>query len=389
MALLLWESYDALLASQRWKLVFFGTLSGVLFSAWLLTAYYMAWFFAFFAFFLLAILVVRGGRPLMERLRIAVRNNRISLLIVAAISAWALLPFLLVYLPKARETGMRSFADGVGTTLAIKDIVNVGGDNYLYGHFYTSVVKALCPACDLDFGEMTTGVAPLVLVLLCCSVVWLWRVEMPPRRQAFLRGVALATLITWLLCLRVGTITGWYLIYHVFPGAKALRVVSRYQIFLMAPIVALVACYLAALAQRIPKPILLTLCGVLLLGELNSGASETAALDRRAELERVSVDPPPRGCQSFFVSPARDQDSSSMINAVYPHNVDAMMIAELVHLPTINGLASFNPPDWDFAYPNNADYVERVEKYATLHKLTGLCRLDLATMRWQQDWHRE
>jgi hypothetical protein len=389
MVVLIWESYDALRASRRLKLLIVGCLAGVFFAAWLLTAFYMAWFFAFFGVFLLATLLVMGGKPALDMLKLAMRDNRKPLLIIGAVTAASLVPFLIVYLPKSNETGMRAFGQVLGSTLAIKDIVNVGADNFMFGRLYTAAVKALCPACDVGFGELTTGITPLLLVLLGCCVAWLWRAERSPDGRALLRGIALATLITWVLCLHVRNISGWYLVYHLFPGAKGLRVVSRYQIFLMAPIVALVVCYLAALAQRISRPIIIALCALLLLGELDSGASETVALERGPENERIAASAPPRECHSFFVSSARDQDSSSLVNAVYPHNVDAMMIAELVNLPTINGFASFNPPGWDLAYPNNADYLGRIEKYAAQHKLTGLCRLDLTTMLWQVNWRTE
>jgi hypothetical protein len=196
----------------------------------------------------------------------------------------------------------------------------------------------------------------------------------------------LASIVTWVLCIHLRNFSGWYLVYQLLPGAKALRVVSRYQIFLMAPIVALVVCYLAALAPRIPKPAMIALCGLLLLGELDSGASGAVALERQPENDRTTVSAPPRECRAFFVTAARDQDSRTLVNAVYPHNADAMMIAERVNLPTINGFSSFNPPDWDFAYPDDLDYLARIEKYADQHHLTGLCRLDLTTKIWQENW---
>ena len=386
MAVLLWEGYRALLAGRQRRFLLFGCGAVLFYAAWLLTAYYMAWFFAFFGAVLAAMLLWLGGKPAVARFFQAVRSNLGALLLTVAVTAAALAPFLVVYLPKAEETGMRSFASVLTSTPALKDIVNVGASNVLYGRAYTVTVKALCPSCDVSFGELTTGITPLLLILLGCCCVWLLRLSAPPERQTLLGGIALATVITWGLCIHVRTLSGWYLVYQLFPGAKALRVIARYQIFLMVPIVALVVCYLAALWQRLPRAVMLALCGLLLLGELDTGASGTVTLDRQAENERSSAGAPPRECQAFFVSPARDQDSSTLVNAVYPHNVDAMMIAERVNLPTINGFASFNPSDWDFAYPNKPDYPVRIEKYAASHKLTALCRLDLATLQWQPNW---
>ncbi|MDL2354990.1 MAG: hypothetical protein QFF03_07010 [Pseudomonadota bacterium] len=64
------------------------------------------------------------------------------------------------------------------------------------------------------------------------------------------------------------------------------------------------------------------------------------------------------------------------------HNIDAMLIAETINLPTINRHASFVPADWNFGKPARDDYPARVAGYARHHGVTALCRLDLMTMRW-------
>lgn len=73
-----------------------------------------------------------------------------------------------------------------------------------------------------------------------------------------------------------------------------------------------------------------------------------------------------------------------LTTSTYAHNVSAMLIAELIHLPTINGFASFNPPDWNFGSPNDADYIQRIRQYAEKHQIRGLCKLNLDTLTWDQ-----
>jgi hypothetical protein len=98
----------------------------------------------------------------------------------------------------------------------------------------------------------------------------------------------------------------------------------------------------------------------------------------------------PSGCKAFFAggwnNQARVTPMSEWINNHYAHNVSAMLIAELIRLPTINGVASFNPPDWNFENPNGDDYLQRIARYADRHKVGGLCRLDLETQAWQTQW---
>ena len=79
--------------------------------------------------------------------------------------------------------------------------------------------------------------------------------------------------------------------------------------------------------------------------------------------------------------PARPGDSPPEVQ-YYRSNVDAMLIAEYINLPTINGFSTFNPPDWRFDFPARQDYQARVDAYAAHHDLKNLCGLDLEAMRW-------
>lgn len=60
-----------------------------------------------------------------------------------------------------------------------------------------------------------------------------------------------------------------------------------------------------------------------------------------------------------------------------------MLIAEYLRMPTINGMASFVPADWNFSGSANPDYNARVQTYAIRHRIEGLCMLDLATLAWR------
>lgn len=70
------------------------------------------------------------------------------------------------------------------------------------------------------------------------------------------------------------------------------------------------------------------------------------------------------------------------MNAIYSHNVDAMVLAEKFGLPTLNGYGTFEPPDWDFVGPERFDYLERVRHYVQAHHLAGVCAVDLLEKRW-------
>lgn len=70
------------------------------------------------------------------------------------------------------------------------------------------------------------------------------------------------------------------------------------------------------------------------------------------------------------------------VNNFYAHNVSTMLISQIYGIPTVNGVVSFNPPDWNFGFPNQGGYDDRVLQYAKKHRVEGLCRLDLNSKIW-------
>jgi hypothetical protein len=68
-----------------------------------------------------------------------------------------------------------------------------------------------------------------------------------------------------------------------------------------------------------------------------------------------------------------------------------MMIAQIVNLPTLNGMASFIPKDYDLVGPNgtafspNSDeYKQRISAYVNRFELRGVCELNLNTKKWSE-----
>jgi hypothetical protein len=169
--------------------------------------------------------------------------------------------------------------------------------------------------------------------------------------------------------------------HHIFPGAKALRVVSAYQIFLAMPVVLLAVKFLST--RRFAPIISIPIAALLLIAELNV---PSLGLNREAEMKRVSlVQKVPSACKAFYVSGWNEQDqpTGTQYHAnTYPHNVSAMLIAQLARIPTINGISSFDPPDWNFGNPYHKDYDLRMVNYGHNHNVKGLCKYDLNKKEW-------
>ena len=125
---------------------------------------------------------------------------------------------------------------------------------------------------------------------------------------------------------------------------------------------------------------MLPLVGLLIASEINE---PYLAFDRARELRRMALPQAiPDSCKVFYVAGLSQSEEVDEMGAIYAHNVVAMYIARQIGVPTVNGIASFNPPDWNFKYPNRPDYDARVLDYAAHRDLTGLCRLDLPSKRW-------
>ncbi len=381
-ALLIHEALQSLHASQGKRLFKFGSLAALLFAAWMITCLYTAWFFATFTVIVLAVQLVLMGWPGLKRLRAALVANKLPLLGIAVVALIAVLPFASVY-AAGGVARQRPWSEIMYYIPTFFDSFNVGPGNLLFGG-RIEALHAGCQMCDLGIGEREAGLSPILLVLAGMSILAIFKRELvvPAAIRTALVGIAAASLILFVLAIRFDQDSGWLWIYNYWPGGGGLRVVARVFLFLALPATALAVWYLSRSAW--PRLVVLALCALLLAEQIN--LSPLTTLDRHQLIERTSGMPtPPATCQSFFTAESPDTvdgDPSFVVGALYPHNVDAMLIAEYAHLPTINGFASFNPADWNFGSPTSPDYRLRVQAYAAAHKLQGLCELDLINKRW-------
>ena len=199
-------------------------------------------------------------------------------------------------------------------------------------------------------------------------------------------GLILAAMMRW-----PGDVSAWFYVYQIVPGADAVRVVDRFLLFALVPVLIIAMTYLDR-TMRAPWATTAIL-GLLLVEQVQT--RPPLSLDRADQLAMIrDVGSPPATCDSFFVVTARTDraqlaearridiawgghgsGATPMMN-LYRHNVDAMLIAAYYHVPTINGFSSFNPPDWAFASPGKADYSARVGAYVARHRLRHVCGLD-------------
>lgn len=380
---LLYAAVDAASRGDHRRLLSLGSGFALVYGAWALTAFYTLWFFTFFCACLALWMALRHRRVVQSWLRRLDGRGLASLAVVAVLCLGSLLPFLRLYLPKASETGMHVFAHLRDQLPAPVDLVNIGLGNHLYG----GLVRALAETSGFpwEFSERQMGLTPgvVALFLVAAAALW-WRgraAGTPPARLWLAQDLALVTIGTCLLTFSVSGHSAWQAVYEFVPGAKAIRAVARYYIVLAVPVVAVGMYWLALQRSRIARIGGAALCAFLVLEQLNMAAA--TAIDRGAATARLEAAKPyPGACRAFFVVDDRPAAAGNASDALYRHNVEAMLLAEVLGLPTINGFSSFLPPDWAFDHPYRADYLDRVRAYARTHDIRGLCALDLRTMTW-------
>ncbi|MBX3593731.1 MAG: hypothetical protein KF783_04565 [Sphingomonas sp.] len=366
----------------------FAAALAVLMGAWLLTAYYMAWFTLWFAcLFVLSWSIVTGAwRP--ARAIGLIRAHGGTIATGIGTFAIAVVPFLSVYLSKAQETGGHGYWKMLGYLVTPLDLVNSGPGNLLWG-WVNSGARALLGsfAADPDLprrvfgGEHESGFPVFLFVL---AVAALWRVlRRRPPADPVLFAFALAVFAGWALTLQLWVASPWGVVFHLVPGAKGLRTVSRYQIFLVLPVLLLVAAVfrhrLAVLFERRRAPAL-ALVALLLVEQINTVPA--AQLSRAANwVPLTHIPPPPAGCRSFYAVRTHRAEPlyrSPEMQAKHPHNDDSMLLAQLWRVPTLGGYSTFQPADWVFDRPLAPDYDARAARYIAAHRLSGVCRLDMA-----------
>jgi len=347
----------------------------------MLTAFYMAWFFAFFCVFFALFAILCSSRHEKYRAWLWMRHEGLQpLLAFAGTFGISIIPFLHVYLATARNTGMHPYAEADRYLPSLLGIANVSFSNVFYGKWLIALSTSLGPRISNE-AEQLMG---MPLLLLICAAFGAF---ISFKANTVWRALVLATLISWLATTRLHGHPIWPFFYHYFPAAAAVRVISRYELFLAAPVTLLAIKGLQTLFAIMPRRyyawgLIIPLCG-LMTGEEINAATPLGLLTAEEDARLAAIPAPPAECSSFFTLHARKGPLLAPgFDQQYSHNVDGMFIAEIKHIPTLNGMDSFYPPQWDLAGYDSPTYLERVSAYIKLHHLQRVCALDLQTSRW-------
>ncbi|HEN3657816.1 TPA: hypothetical protein U5E24_001560, partial [Yersinia enterocolitica] len=294
----------------------------------------------------------------------------------------SLIPFLSIYLNKLKETGGQSLYEAMYYTPKLFNLFNMGVDNLVYG----KLAEIITPkGYDNKYysGEFIIGFSPLMILALVLVSFYLWRNKNKDISFTAYKSLIISIVISCVIMVNIDGKSLWEIVWNYIPGAKGIRVSSRFAIFLVFPVCIIITYLLSKISATKYKHLGLLFSALFILEQVNN--AEIHNLDRKEHLSFLNaVGSPPLECRAFFVTKQRTDEFLQQNKAdIYPHNVDAMLVSEAYNIRTINGFTTFNPPGWDFKlYPLDT-YASRVNNYIKNNNIEdGMCELDLFDRKW-------
>lgn len=373
------RALDQAEAGHRWRFAIRASVWAVLYGAWLMTGFYMAFFFALFVIVTIAVMAL-VERGFVRRYAEVALANRLPLAMIIGVAIVSIVPFLAVYLPKLRETGGQSVATAIAYAQYPYDVVNFGPGSMLWGGLWTFINSMHAVPLFRDHEQMT-GFTPFFLVLFVVAGVSLRSFVRTPRsNDVVMLSLFVSTLVLMLLVIRIGDKSLWWLVYHFVPGGKGLRVTSRMFIFLSFPMTLVIGYWLHG-KEKVGAAFLLLILSVLIFEQID--LAPKVNLNVNDQLSHIAHIPtPPAACKAFYgIHPRGYASTNKTAEAMYV-NVQSMLVADRVNIPTINGAASFLPSDWDFLSTPEDTYPQRAAAFAQRNGVNGLCEYDISSRAW-------
>jgi hypothetical protein len=219
------------------------------------------------------------------------------------------------------------------------------------------------------------------LTLLFAFMLYRGQFEAERWRTIFVAAAVGVWLLGWLLTLKIGTFSGFWLVRYLVPGALGIRAGMRIQlvtnIWIVLALVVLLDCWLrSALGSQRRRRTLVAAAALAfcLIEQIN--LMNNSRIHRSAELAALAqVPPPPPACQAFFVRVRPNQP-------YFFDQADAMLISQRTGLPTLNGLAAWMPPGWTL-FRRDVDQAVTVREWIAHSGLRDqVCAYDTARREW-------
>jgi hypothetical protein len=367
-----------------------GVAAAVVFSALCLSTFYIAWFAVLASIIVLILVsswaVLRFGASPTARLTWSWACQRTgTLCAMLAVLLCGAIPFCYLYLPRFKEHGGYPLEEIMTLAQRPADMVNAGIDNWIWGRLLSHG----------EFASMTPnfGFAPILLVMTLTGIILggynLFRSNDAPIEARFTFFCGIGGFVLWFLFLRFDTWTPYWLLYHFFPGATAMRAPYRITMFLGALFVPVAMFGLVGLVRGIAAINFKVAASIAIAATLMLVAEQRmiytpGQLFRVTDMElSARISSVPKGCQSFFVYGFVPNGAAPLIEYFYAPTTEAMMIAARDHVPTLNGISTVTPNGWNLMPPLTEAYLPAVRSWVDTHGLKNVCELNLYNLTWE------
>ena len=386
-----WRDYGGGLKRAAY---FYSAAFGLFVALVLFTSFYIGWFVVLtfgvttISAALVALIRTKSFAFLRGAAHALVLRSPVIAIALLAFSV-AIMPFLTTYLPMLKKTGGRTYQETLPNCSQLVDLFNIGRGNWIWGR-PMDALRVELGRTPMIAAETQRGWPPLTLGLVVVGgflIVWQGRAaavsrSLRSRKRSAVATVLIASLVTGLaLSLKIGGRSLWWLIFKFVPGGSAIRVPTRFHLVLNVFVV-IIGCIvldeMRGWRSRVAAVAFWAISLLLIAEQINT---EPSHLTRRSDLIAIfsRVGRPPATCSSFFLAnPARQE------RPWYVNQIDAMWIAELWDLPTLNGYSGWLPTDWGLGVFDSS-YLGNVRRWAlSKHISAGLCGLNLRDGYWSQ-----
>jgi len=362
-----------------------GCATVALLAALLLTAFYVGWFVILQGLVLVALAAaVVAGRMGIRRALAGggswLAGHWRHAATVASALLLGLVPFLMVYGPILHDGVVRDYATVSRYLPTLADLHAPQG-NWLW----QPVAQALMPWLAERKDELGKGLSWGLVALFLATLARLMLGHRRGRDDHWLDAhplalaLGLSVVAGWLLMIKVDGVSLWYGVYSAVPGGIAVRTAHRFNCVLAFSVATVAAVGLDRLWQlQRGRPVALALAALIALEQVNVLPKWVS---QRTDLARVAATPPPpAACRAFVLLPSR-------LDPAWHHwtrQLDAVLLAQAMDLPTLNGESGNAPPGWKLFDPaDRPAYPEAVLAWADRYRLwDGLCALDIDAGRW-------
>lgn len=328
--------------------------------------FYLGWF-AILAVFLAAAVAALFKREWRESLVRSLYEHRLSWIASGVLTLLLIYPMLSHYLAAARELGERAFHELRMGMPRPQTWIFLGNGSWPYAWMSRVRIFQLLPAPS----EQSMGLG-LITTVLATRALWMDR-----RRPSIAVLSLTALLLIGVTTLWLPHVSAWYAFYSRFPGAKAIRSLSRIGLMLLVPAALGVSLAVETQLRKGARWTALLLAALVAGEQLRIGISMEREPFRR-EVSAIVRELRATPCRYFFVSlkGGSPYDPSK-------HHVDAMLAALETGIPTLNGYSGNYPPGW-FLYnlSGGSPAARETEIRSWLDRWIAEKKLDPAGLCW-------